>query len=257
MVPMAAPSEQPRRILVISGIRLIAESLASALKERGFLANYQVAGSNERLTRSVLWDPHVALLQADLFGNGAYSRLVEELRIGAVLMVAMSPTVDAPTLERCLKGGASTLLSMDSQLDLFVETMYRVLSNPSLVEEGAREQLAELQERESRAPITRLSPFEFLTPREREVLGEIIRGRSAEVIANESWVAVSTVRSQIKAILQKLGVSSQVAAVAYAREAGWSPPEDTAKSASGVRPPARAVVGPRAEEGEGYERELA
>ena len=33
------------------------------------------------------------------------------------------------------------------------------------------------------------------------------------------------VRSQIKAILQKLEVSSQLAAVAAARRAGWSPDE--------------------------------
>jgi len=258
MAPIVAPSERRKKVLVISGSRLIAESLASALRERGFIANYQVAGSNDCWTRSVLWDSHLALLQADLFGNGAYSRLVEELRIGAVLMVAVGPTVDSPTLERCLEGGASTLLSMDSPLDLFVDTMHRVLSNARLVEDSAREHLAELQERESRAPITRLSPFDFLTPREKEVLGEIIKGRSAEGIANNSWVAVSTVRSQIKAILQKLGVNSQVAAVARAREIGWSPTKDAAKKQTTaiVPSPARGV-GTEPGEGEVYERELA
>lgn len=66
------------------------------------------------------------------------------------------------------------------------------------------------------------SPFELLTRREAEVLAEIMNGRSAEDISRDSWVAISTVRSQIKAILQKLGVGSQIAAVALARRSDWS-----------------------------------
>lgn len=67
------------------------------------------------------------------------------------------------------------------------------------------------------------SPFDFLTPREAEVLGDIIDGRSADDISRESGVAISTVRSQIKSILQKLGVGSQIAAVALARRSHWNP----------------------------------
>ena len=47
-------------------------------------------------------------------------------------------------------------------------------------------------------------------------------GRSAETIAVNCDVSISTVRSQIKSILQKLGVNSQLAAVALAQEAEWN-----------------------------------
>ena len=49
-----------------------------------------------------------------------------------------------------------------------------------------------------------------------------MEGHCAEEIAQAAFVSISTVRSQIKAILQKLGVSSQLAAVALARRADWS-----------------------------------
>ena len=62
----------------------------------------------------------------------------------------------------------------------------------------------------------------FLTEREQVVLAELIEGHCAEDIAKAAFVSISTVRSQIKAILQKLGVNSQLAAVAMARRAGWS-----------------------------------
>ena len=49
-----------------------------------------------------------------------------------------------------------------------------------------------------------------------------MEGHCAEDIAKAAFVSISTVRSQIKAILLKLGVNSQLAAVAMARRAGWS-----------------------------------
>jgi DNA-binding NarL/FixJ family response regulator len=69
---------------------------------------------------------------------------------------------------------------------------------------------------------SRRERFAGLTERERFVLAELIEGHCAEEIANAGFVSISTVRSQIKSILQKLGVSSQLAAVALARRAEWS-----------------------------------
>ena len=56
--------------------------------------------------------------------------------------------------------------------------------------------------------------FERLTNHEALVLGSLIDGLSAEEIAESHFVALTTVRSQIRAVLQKLGVRSQLAAVA-------------------------------------------
>jgi DNA-binding NarL/FixJ family response regulator len=47
-------------------------------------------------------------------------------------------------------------------------------------------------------------------------------GRSAAEIAASSFVSLATVRSQIRAILQKLDVTSQLAAVAAAHHSGWT-----------------------------------
>jgi DNA-binding NarL/FixJ family response regulator len=68
-----------------------------------------------------------------------------------------------------------------------------------------------------------LTPFERLTMREREVLAALVDGLSAEEIAETQFVALTTVRSQIRSVLQKLGVRSQLAAVAHANRVGWKP----------------------------------
>jgi DNA-binding NarL/FixJ family response regulator len=66
--------------------------------------------------------------------------------------------------------------------------------------------------------------FHELTTREREVLGALMQGKSADTIAEESVVSVATIRTQIRSILAKLGVNSQLAAVARAQEVRWEPP---------------------------------
>jgi DNA-binding CsgD family transcriptional regulator len=60
-----------------------------------------------------------------------------------------------------------------------------------------------------------------LTPKEREVLLALMRGATAREISKECYVSLPTVRSQIRGILSKLGVSSQLAAVAVAYRSGW------------------------------------
>lgn len=65
------------------------------------------------------------------------------------------------------------------------------------------------------------APFHQLTPREQDVLAGLVRGLSAPAIAEEAIVSATTVRSQIRAILLKLGVHSQLEAVSLARRARW------------------------------------
>jgi DNA-binding NarL/FixJ family response regulator len=67
-----------------------------------------------------------------------------------------------------------------------------------------------------------LAPFRRLTPREEEVLAALVDGEPAVAIAGRATVSEATVRSHIRSVLTKLGVGSQLQAVAKARHAGWS-----------------------------------
>ena len=59
--------------------------------------------------------------------------------------------------------------------------------------------------------------WQRLTPREREVVSRIVAGRRPALIAQEFVVSVATVRSQIRSILAKLEVSSQLEVAALVR----------------------------------------
>jgi DNA-binding NarL/FixJ family response regulator len=51
-----------------------------------------------------------------------------------------------------------------------------------------------------------------------------MNGQPVRDIARQSFVSEATVRTQVKSILAKLGVTSQLAAVGAAHQAGWRPP---------------------------------
>ncbi|WP_246086891.1 LuxR family transcriptional regulator [Nocardioides humi] len=67
-----------------------------------------------------------------------------------------------------------------------------------------------------------------LSRRESAVLGQLMAGLSVRDIAARGVVSEATVRTQVKAVLTKLGVSTQLAAVSVANRASWHPPTEQA-----------------------------
>ena len=68
----------------------------------------------------------------------------------------------------------------------------------------------------------RSSGADKLTPREREILGELAAGLANKEIARKLDVAESTVKIHLQSILKKLGVHNRVQAAIYAVEHGIS-----------------------------------
>ncbi len=73
---------------------------------------------------------------------------------------------------------------------------------------------------------------EELTPKEREVLGHLEALLTTQEIADKMFVSVNTVRTHIRNILRKLGVSRRNAAVRRARELGLLEPLSISPSSS-------------------------
>ena len=123
---------------------------------------------------------------------------------------------------RCLRAGAVGVVSLTHDL----ETLRSALSDaaagraPHDADEIDRLLDAAHQADHDDAWSAR-SKLERLSMRELEIVAELVAGRCTAVIAREYFVAEATVRCQIKSILAKLEVRSQLAAVALAYRAGW------------------------------------
>jgi DNA-binding NarL/FixJ family response regulator len=85
--------------------------------------------------------------------------------------------------------------------------------------------------------------FNTLTGRERETLCLIAEGHGAAEIAGIWEVTLPTVRSHIRAVLAKLGLTSQLQAAAVARDSGWYEAASTGPGSSILTMPNVAETG--------------
>jgi two-component system nitrate/nitrite response regulator NarL len=219
-------AEESVTVLVVEDHALLAQSLVIALNAEGCRARVAALISPAMLLQQVrTLRPGVVLLDLDLGALGDGVDLVQPLtELGARVLV-VSGTTDRLRLAETVEKGAVGFLSKTVPFEqLLLTVLDVVVQRPVLSTEQRYELMAEL--RSARAARSKnLAPFKMLTPRERTVLSALAQGQRAEVIAATAFLSEATVRSQIRGVLAKLGVKSQLEAVALAWTVGWFPGE--------------------------------
>lgn len=203
---------------------IVRESLAIALGGHGYevvtLEDLDPAAVVDAATAA---QPAVILLDHFLgtgLGHDLIKPLVEATEATILLLTgADDPEILGASLEA---GAAGTLLKRQPMQDL-LDSIALAIEGHTVQRPEQRDRLI-ASARSSRDERERvLAPFATLTTREEAVLVGMIEGLSAEQIAERDFVSLATVRSQIQSVLRKLGVGSQLAAVAAARRADWRP----------------------------------
>ncbi len=144
--------------------------------------------------------------------------------VGAGHRVAViSGASDNPALGDCVDAGAEAVMCESSNLNELATLMHE------LSQEGPVQSPVDLDGLRTRAPAFGGGPAPLrrrlagLTNRESEILAALMAGRRAAAIARNDFVSLHTIRTQIRSMLRKLEVHSQVEAVALAHRAGWVP----------------------------------
>jgi DNA-binding NarL/FixJ family response regulator len=128
--------------------------------------------------------------------------------------VVLTSAARGPLWGAVVEFGACAVLSSDSPLIVVHDALVNAARGDTLMPQEDTAQLrASWQElRLERQQLN--ERVRSLTPREREVLRLLYAGDSVAQIADIFEVSPTTVRSQVKAVLRKLDVNSQLAAVA-------------------------------------------
>jgi DNA-binding NarL/FixJ family response regulator len=147
--------------------------------------------------------------------------LVAPVRALGPRVLVLTGSSDRLVHARCIEAGASGVASKAEPFDRLLDAIRRTARGESPMGRLRQQELLAELRRDRAVRSERLAPFERLTPKEASVLLALAEGRSAEAIARASYVSLPTVRTQIRGILVKLGVGSQLAAVAMASERGW------------------------------------
>jgi DNA-binding NarL/FixJ family response regulator len=211
------------RIALVEDHVLLAESVGLALRAEGLEVVHADLSDADALLHSLTPDPALlVILDLDLgdpIGDG--EQLIPALTAAGARVLVVTGSRDMVRVAAAVERGAIGYLGKDQPFEILLATIMRAVAGQPVLDSCERHtllnQLWQHRAEESR----RLAPFESLTPKEREVLEELSEGNSVERIASDWYVSEATVRTQVRGVLTKLDVRSQLAAVAKARTAGW------------------------------------
>ncbi len=218
--------ERAPKVLIVEDHELLTQLLLLAFREGGIDA-VTVAGPDKlhldavmELVHSVR--PDVVLLDLHLGRAGSGIGHIRPLVAAGVAVLIMTSSDERAVLGECLEAGAAGIFSKVEPFETLADQVRDAARGDTVISDAARDRLlADLRRRRTTELSTR-EPFDCLTGRERVILTGMVQGTTAEQIAVDEHVTLATVRSQIRGVLRKLGVNSQLLAVAMARDADWT-----------------------------------
>lgn len=225
------------RVTVVDDHSLFAESMVIALRAQGYLACCVIpeAGSprSTHLEQDVIATrPDIVLLDLDLGAAGSGMTIAGALSDEGISVVVVTGDADPSRRGEALSNGAATILSKSGPLSETLGAIARVSNGLAAMSREERERLLSAWRATANAEGELRARFDQLTTREAEVLGQLMTGKQVSEIARLRFVSESTVRTQVKAVLAKLQVGSQLTAVGMAHQVRWRPPAPESEALS-------------------------
>jgi len=220
--PASEPTPEPT-VLIVDDHDLVGTSLAYNLSAEGLDARRAASVDVTGVLAEAATSPvGLALLDLDLGRDRSGRRfdgvdLVGPLTERGWRCIVLSSTVDRTRIGAALAAGALAAVPKQAPFPLLVGKMRAALAGLPVMSQESRQRLIDshlVRDAERRQIAEKL---ERLTRREREVLAELARGHRAQAVADQYVVSLATVRTQIRSVLGKLEVGSQLEAVALYR----------------------------------------
>lgn len=139
------------------------------------------------------------------------------------LAVVMITTFDLDEyVHGALKAGARGFLLKDAGPELLVQAIKAAAAGDALIAPSVTVRLlAAFADANSSVPPTQ--PIAALTDREEEVLLSVASGHTNDEVANELYISLSTVKTHLASLMNKLGARNRVEIAMWAYETGRMP----------------------------------
>jgi DNA-binding NarL/FixJ family response regulator len=220
-------SESPvKQLLVVDDYVSFAEALACRLDiEPGLTAS---AVTTVEQTRSALTERRfdVVLLDVDLDGSDGIEFADEALAEHPdTRIVVVTAGRDESRIIEAVQIGVSGWVLKDDPIEHLLSVVWGALRGETWIPPRLLTYvIAELKSAQSERA-EQAARLATLSPREKQVLGYLAAGLSADAIAGQLFLSRNTIRTHVHNLLKKLHVHSALAAVALARRAGLSIPD--------------------------------
>jgi DNA-binding NarL/FixJ family response regulator len=228
-MPHPTTSRSSLRIVILEDHVLFAESLELALTVEGYDVRRIMIPDHAQSPSALIAHvtrqrPRVVLLDLDLGQFGYGEQLIAPLALAGINVVVVTGSVDRARWGEAIRLGARKVLAKSRPLNDVLATVRRINQGLQVMAPAEREELLAAWSSERAHLVDLQGRLDRLTIREREVLAHLMKGRTVREIAAVGVVSEATVRTQVKSILAKLEVTSQLAAVGLAHQVAWRPP---------------------------------
>jgi two-component system, NarL family, response regulator LiaR len=219
------PSPNSASVLIVDDHELVGTSLLLSLRGEGLDAHLVCRGGEEDVLRAAARLPTgLVLLDLDL-GRDPSGKQVDGARLVAPLTAAgwrvliLSGSADQVGIGAALDAGALAWVPKNAPFPALLTAVRAAQEGRPAMQAERRERLVALARRRGAERAELTARLASLSQREREVLTLLAEGKRAQAVADHFVVSLATVRTQIRAVLAKLAVSSQLEAVALYRKA--------------------------------------
>jgi DNA-binding NarL/FixJ family response regulator len=199
------------RILIVDDHPLTRDALAGLLAQNGFDVVGQAGSGEEAITQAGELKPDLVLLDLsmpEMDGLTALPRVLAAAPDAEVVVLTASE--DEHNLLGAIRGGAAGYLLKSEPPERIVAFLRGVAQGEAALSGPiARRLLDQVREGGSHSTIVPESIAQALSARELEVLLLLDRHLGTDEIATRLFISEHTVRSHVKSLLAKLGVSSR------------------------------------------------
>jgi len=207
----------PIRLVVVDDHALFRRGLIGLLSEfKGFEVVGEAANGEDALKLLATLNPDMVLLDINMPGMGGIETL-KALRKSdpglPVLMLTVSQ--EDNDLLGAIAAGATGYLLKNTEPDVLERTLREVVLGKSVLAPEMTAKLFSVLRRSTAA-----SEDTLLSERELQVLRCLARGLTTAQTSLELFISENTVKTHTRHILEKMGVSNRVEAVARAMESG-------------------------------------
>ena len=207
------------RVLVVEDHNVVRQGLVALLNlVEGIQVVGEAADGEEAVTQFRSQRPDVTLIDLRLPKLSGVE-VIQQVRAESpqARFVVLTTYDGDEDIYRALKSGAKAYLLKGMSTEELITTIREVHAGRSHIPAAIAERLAERMGTED------------LTPREAEVLEQIVSGKSNKEIASELAITEATVKTHINTLLSKLGVADRTQAATAAIRRGIVPFESLRK----------------------------
>jgi two-component system nitrate/nitrite response regulator NarL len=216
--------DQRGRITIVDRHQMFTELMDHTLERHGYRCHIVVREGtvSEQARRVRVSRPGVVVVNP-LPNNGRDRELLRAVHDAGLRTVAVLDWNDPLRVGEAFAHGATAVVAKSAPVNEMLSVVRRTMLGAITMSRAERDRLTHQFRGHEAVHRNGVERLHQLTRQERDTLSHLMSGRNVGEIARIRTVSEHTVRTQVKAVLSKLDVSTQLQAVALAWRHGMAP----------------------------------